>query len=148
MEDLYKIRNLCNYDEKRVNLFKKFFDEIKNEDIRDFISKKIKDLFYDKKFLGRNIIISMNAIKLALKIREQLNIVVFPYIRRIVIRGWDASGGTWKWAMYKYPVGDVGSVNSSGFCLKRKNILTLSRWDEIIAGMGQEKKENKKRIKY
>lgn len=117
----HKIRYLCEYDEKMVDTIIDTLIEYE-EDCRNNWIDIMEDLYHNRKYYGNKLAkISKNALKLSKKLENDLNIFVFPHIRRVACRGWTVSGGTWSWAMRSLFSGDVGS------CDKAKDILRVDK---------------------
>lgn len=103
-------------------------------------TEELDELRWRNKFVGsfKNHI-SLNAVPLAEKIYEQLNIITFPFIERVACKGWSTAEGTWAWSMETFTtdgnkVRTVGSADSPRFLLGKKIKLDICDSGEIVGG--------------
>lgn len=131
----HKIDKLVNYKKDVFEDFVDYINEYIDEDMSSLLFEMIEELYYQKKYLGKRIVISKDAIRLAKKINEVLGRWnIFPRIEKVAGRGWDTGGGTWSWAMDDVTGVCLGSCSPVRFCLKKKVKLLMSDNNEIIAG--------------
>lgn len=74
-----------------------YIKNLSDEELNAYV--RMAENLYDRRTLGaKGIKISLNAIKLCLKLSE-CGYKTFPYIEKIATKGWDTSGGTYSFSI-------------------------------------------------
>lgn len=73
--------------------------------------------------------ITKNAILIAIRLKEELNITCYPFINKIATKGWGTSGGTFSWSMsyLKHP-GDVNSFDKASALVSRNRNICIDAY--------------------
>lgn len=130
--NLYEL-NSFSLTDKDIELLHNYIEELDKKELEIFY-KLMNEFIHFKNYCGhKKYKITNNAIRLAIKISDQISIKVFPYIERIAKKSWSVSDGTFSWGMYilQSNKGMVGCYDKVNECLKSKSVLEWYNSTEI-----------------
>ena len=107
--DIYT-RKLCSLavlsDEKIQDALSSYFDNL-NEAEKECFRKFSKRFAAWAEMGTKKYKISKNAIKIAIRLKDELGVVCYPFIEKIATKGWSTNGGTFSWSMQRLDCGEV-----------------------------------------
>lgn len=119
------IWRLCDKDQSKIDLVEKFFESLSQSRKEQFISiaKQYEDILNHNKYgpgdYRKRDIISLNAIKMAIRLKDDLDIFCFPFAEKCYVSAYKHDG-VWCWAMRSLDfTGDIGSPVKLKDCLKK-----------------------------
>jgi len=119
--------NLTYREEK---LLEEYMDNLNEDESKVFIELADRFASYKKDYGHNSYRITKNAIKITLKIYENLEIKTFPLIKTVATKGWSLNNGTHAWMIYKLEDDLLNDIiltcdERVRECVKKKNIFVF-----------------------
>lgn len=126
-------RKLCSdavhKDERSKELLTTYYNSL-SEAEKEHFGKYSEQFWSFAKRGAKKYKISKNAILIAMRLKDELDISCYPFVEKIATKGWDTRGGTFSWSMRVLD----GSVLEHELCSFEPASMFISKKYSISVG--------------